>query len=165
MKSLSQIILIPVFVIAFSSLVYPCTCLRISHSKEVKSTDVIFLGKVIEIVRDETYIPPKLEKVHPAIQKSVDTRKRYFVKFKVEENFKGTKAEEIILSYYEQDNFMCSGIEFMKGGKYLVYANYNKNELHDNGLCSRTQNFKNESKDYKELKSSSFKRSLKSFSN
>ncbi len=47
----------------------------------------------------------------------------------------------------------CGGISLIKDKKYLIYAHKDieKEEIRDNGLCSRTQSFDKKSEDYKEL--------------
>ncbi|HEY0658514.1 MAG TPA: hypothetical protein VGD05_08570 [Pyrinomonadaceae bacterium] len=130
---------------------YSCSCVQIDNKDEVKTTDFVFIGKVVEITEDKSFIPPKLADVSASIQKMVDTRKRYLIKFKVEKKFKGTEKGEITLVKYEQENSPCESLSFEQEKMYLIYAGKNKEEINDKGLCSRTQNFDEKSKDYKEL--------------
>ncbi|MDQ3132119.1 MAG: hypothetical protein M3Q99_15335 [Acidobacteriota bacterium] len=142
---------------------YSCSCFRIDNKEEVKTTEFIFVGKVVKINEDKTYVPPKLANVSPFLQKMIDTRKRFLIKFKIENKFKGIKENEITLVKYEQENSPCEGLSFEKEKTYLIYANKDKEdeEMSDNGLCSRTQNFDKKSEDYKELLSLKTKRKIK----
>jgi hypothetical protein len=116
-------------------------------------TDFIFVGKVVEITEDKSYVPPKIEGASEAVQRMANTGKRFLVKFKIEKAFKGIKGEEITLAKYEQELSMCAGLEFEKDKTYLIYADKNKDsaEISANGLCSRTQIFNKKSADYREL--------------
>jgi hypothetical protein len=142
---------------------YSCSCLQIDNKEEVRITGHIFVGKVVEITEDKTYVPPKIEKISPSLQRMIDTRKRYIIKFKIENKFKGVKENEITLVKYEQENSDCEGLAFEKNKTYLIYADKDKEkaEISDNGICSRTQNFNKESKDYKELLNLKAKRKIK----
>jgi hypothetical protein len=143
-----------IFILLISAQIsYSCICVHLKHNEEIKTTNYIFVGKVVDITEDKTYIPPKLENLSPSLQKMIDTRKRYLIKFKIEDKFKGVKENEITLVKYEQENSPCEGFAFEKDKTYLIYADENKetNEITANGLCARTQKFDNKSKDYKEL--------------
>ena len=143
-----------IFILLISAQIgYSCTCSRIDNKEEVKITDYIFVGKVVEITEDKDYIPPKLANVSPFLQKMIDTRKRYLIKFKIENKFKGIKEDEITLVKYEQENSPCEGLSFEKEKTYLIYAGKDKKnlEIRDSGLCSRTRHFDKKSGDYKEL--------------
>jgi hypothetical protein len=137
-----------------ATLAYPCSCLQISHRKEFRSVDAIFSGQVIEITRDDTYKPPKL-KVSPYLQKLVDSTKRYIVRFKVEQKFKGVGGKEISLNTYQGD-MPCLGMTFTEGERYLIYA-YCKEGGFDADLCSRTRALDKTSKEYRELNSAWFR--------
>jgi hypothetical protein len=144
---------------------YSCSCFQISNEEEIKITDFIFVGKVVEITEDKSYIPSKIPSPAPGqqliiiegvteFQPSVfDSRKRYLIKFKVDRKFKGVEEDEITLVKYEEKLLLYPGIDFEKGKTYLVYADKNEDseEISDNGTCSRTRNFDKDSKDYKEL--------------
>ena len=153
MKRNLQVVLFLAILVVSAQTAYSCSCFRIDNEAEVKITDFIFVGKVVEIVEDKTYIPPKVEGVSEFYQKMIDTRKRYLIKFKIEKKFKGVESDEITLVKYEQENSMCAGLSFEMEKTYLIYADKNEEseEINDNGLCSRTQNFDKTSKDYKEL--------------
>ena len=146
-------LLIFVFLIS-AQISYSCTCVQIKHKEEINKTDYIFVGKLVEIIEDKTYVPPKLENVSTSLQKVIDTRKRYFIKFKAVNKFKGVIEDEITLVQYEQKKELpCGGISFEPDKTYLVYADKDeeKGEIFANRLCSRTQNFDKKSEDYKEL--------------
>ncbi len=130
-----------------------------SLGEEVKKTDFIFVGEVVEIAEDKNYAPPKIEIGSELLQKMVDLRKRYFVKFKVIKKVKNIESDEIILIDYKAENIIsCSDYPLYKKGKtYLIYANKRKSaegveEITDNGMCSRTRLLDQESKDNKESK-------------
>jgi hypothetical protein len=159
-KSLFQTALFLVTLGASAQFAYSCSCFAISHEEEVARTRYIFVGTVVESTEDKSYIPPKIEGVSAAAQKTFATRKRYLVKFKLEERIKGVEGDEITIVKYEQENLMCAGLSFEKEKSYLIYAGKEKDkdkdkgkeeEISDNGSCSRTQSFDKEAKDYKEL--------------
>ena len=153
MKYISQFALLTVLFSISSQVAYSCSCFQISNADEVAITDFIFVGKVIGITEDKSYVSPKIEISSPFLQKMIDTRKRYLVKFKLEKNFKGLESDEITLVKYDQESYICAGISYLNDKTYLIYADKNKDneEISDNGLCSRTQSFSKKSKDYKEL--------------
>ena len=130
---------------------YSCTCLQTAHRKEFRQSDANFAGRVTEIREDASYIPPKL-KVSLNLQKMLDSTKRYLVRFKVEQKFKGVEGKEIVVDAY-QSNSPCSGMEFLKGESYLIYADRKDGRLTGGALCSRTRKLDRTSKEYKELNS------------
>jgi hypothetical protein len=150
------------FLVFSANIAYSCTCSSVSHHKEFRQSDTIFAGQVIDIAEDKSFVPPKLNdsKLPPEslarLQKIVDSQKRYLVKFEIEQKFKGVKGQEITL-YTIQSESPCSGIEFVKGEKYLIYGSRDKNGYSDNGLCSRTQKLDKADKEFKELSSSWFR--------
>ncbi|HEX8736033.1 MAG TPA: hypothetical protein VF721_11970 [Pyrinomonadaceae bacterium] len=153
MKLIFQICLLIVFFLTASEIAYSCTCVYFEHKEEIKKTDVIFTGKVIEIIEDTSHAPAKIENVSPGVQRQFETRKRYLVKLKVETGFKGVTGDgEITLVQYEYEKPVpCGGLLFVKGKKYLVYASKYKDELSGDDGCSRTREFDKKSKDYREL--------------
>lgn len=163
MKVLIKLGLLAFILLISAQIGYSCSCFQIDNKAEVKMTDYIFAGKVIEITEDKTYVPPKLENISPVLQKRIDTRKRYLIKFKIENKFKGVKEDEITLVKYEQEYSPCEGLSFEKDKTYLIYADKDKEkeEIRDNGLCSRTQNFDKKSEDYKELLNLKAKKQIK----
>lgn len=158
MKYLSRSILLLIFFLGISIPAFACpVCPKLSFAEEVKKTDFIFVGKVVEIKEDKNYVPPKIEIESEVLQKLVDSRKRYFVKFKVIKKIKGIESDEIIFADYKAENIIgCSDYPLYEKGKtYLIYANERKNaegkeEINGNGMCSRTRLLDKESKDYKE---------------
>jgi hypothetical protein len=148
---LKRTILLAVLFLAFAEIGFSCSCLQITHKGEIKLTDIIFVGEVVEIIRDASYVPPKIKNISASLQKRVDSRRRYLVKFKIERGFKGISSKFTTLAKYEQEDAPCEGMLFTQGSKYLIYANNYEGEVQGNGLCSRTQNLDKESKDYKEL--------------
>lgn len=153
MKLVFRFCLLFVFFLTASGIAYSCTCVYLEHKEEIKKTDVIFTGKVVEAIEDTSHVPAKIENVLPGVQRQFETRKRYLVKFKVETGFKGmADGGEITLVQYEYEKPVpCGGLLFVKGKKYLVYASKYKDELSGDNVCSRTRPFDKKSKDYKEL--------------
>jgi hypothetical protein len=105
----------------------------------------------VEVREDTTYHPPKLFPSGP-LQKMVDTAKRFIVRFKVLNGFKGTSGKEFSLINYVS-NGPCNGFKFGVGEKWLVYVTRQDHELVSGYLCSRTSVLKLESENYKEAKS------------
>ena len=151
MKLLIRAVSLFGFLILSANVAYSCTCLQISHRKEFRQADAVFVGQVIDISEDKSFVPPKLS-VSPYIQKIIDSQKRYIVRFRVEKKFKGVGAEEILLSTFQSDS-PCSGSAFTEGWRYVIYANRIEESLTDGGLCSRTRKLDETSKEYKELSS------------
>lgn len=153
MKIIFQFILLVVFSLAATGVVYSCTCVQREHKDEIEETNVIFSGKVIEIIEDATYIPPKRKSVSPDLREHVETEKRFLVRFKIESGFKeAVSGGEITLVQYESEKPVpCGGLSFVKGRKYLVYARRLDEALRGDSLCSRTQFFDKKSRDYREL--------------
>jgi len=161
MKYIFKLTLLTAIFLMSAQFGYSCSCLQTDIKQEVKNTDFIFVGKVVEITEDKSFVPPKLARVSASIQKMVDTRKRYIIKFKVEKKFKGVEESEINLVKYEQENSPCEGLSFEQEKTYLIYAGKGKEEVTDNGLCSRTKPFDEKSKDYKELLSLKIRKQIK----
>ena len=157
MRVTFQICLLVVFLLTASEIAYSCTCVLGTHKEEIERTDVIFTGKVVEVLvevlEDTSYAPAKTESVSPALRRQLKRDRRYLVKFKVETGFKGmTDGGEITLVQYEFEKpSPCGKMSFTKGKKYLVYASKWKGELSGGEICSRTQFFDKKSKDYTEL--------------
>ena len=158
MKPLFKVVFLFGFLILSANVAYPCTCLRSSHLKEFRQADSIFVGQVIDISEDKSFIPPQLnEEKHSRetlafIQRMVASLRRYIVRFKVEKKFKGARGKEITLYTFESDN-PCSGIVFTKGERYLIYADREEYGLTAGGVCSRTRKLDETSKEYRELNS------------
>ena len=150
------------FLFLSASIAYSCTCSSVSHRKEFRQSDIIFAGQVIDISEDKSFVPPKLNDSKLSreslarLQKIVDSQKRYLVKFEIEQKFKGVKGQEIILYTIESES-PCSGIEFVKGEKYLIYGFRDEKGFSGNSLCSRTRKLDKSNKEYKELSSSWFR--------
>jgi hypothetical protein len=151
MKNLTQILLLFVFLVFGANIVQACSCSQISHSKEFREANLIFAGRVISIVPDTSFTPPKL-KVSASVQKILDSQKRYFLKFEVVQQFKGVQQKEVVLEILQSDS-PCSGIMYSEGEKYLIYGYRSKNVITDGGLCSRTRTLDVTSEEYKEIKS------------
>ena len=114
-----------------------------SFEKEVEKIDFVFVGKVIEVIEDANYVSPE-----------ADETKKFFIKIRVEKNFKGVKESEITLIQYKYKKDMPCGsfIQFEKRKKYLISANKNKdNKIEVDSFCSRTQRFDKNSDRYKQL--------------
>ena len=138
--------------IGSTNVAYSCTCLQTSHRKEFRQADAVFVGRVIEVAEDKSYVPPKLS-VPASFQKLLDSQRRYLVRFVIEQKFKGVAGKEITLSTYRSDS-PCSAMGFSNGETYLIYVHRNEGGgLEDGGLCSRTRKFDESSKEYNEVKS------------
>ena len=61
MKYLSRSILILMFLLGLSLPAFACICVPSSIEKEVKNTEFIFVGKVVEIVEEKNYVPLKVD--------------------------------------------------------------------------------------------------------
>jgi len=141
------------FLLLCTNAAYACTCLQTSHRKEFRHADAVFVGRVIEIAEDKSYVPPKLKSTVPAsFQKLLDSQRRYLVRLKVQQKFKGDGGKEITLSTYQSDS-PCLAMSFSLGETYLVYAHRDEDSSLESGLCSRTRKFDESSKDYNEAKS------------
>ena len=151
MRAIFQATLTVGLLILSAPATYSCTCLPVSHSKELRQSDAVFAGAVIDVTEDKSYVPPKL-KVSSTLQKIIDSTKRYVVRFRVEKKFKGVEGQEMRIYAFQSDS-QCSGIEFSKGESYLVYADRNDGSLTGGALCSRTRKLDKASKEYKELNS------------
>jgi len=149
--SINIYLLIFIFLIS-AQIGYSCTCVQSKHIEEINKTDFIFVGTVIGIIEDKSYVPPNIEKTSES-KNIIAAGKRYLIKFKVEEKFKGLKENEINLVNYGGKVFPCAGISFQQKKTFLIYAYEDKsnNEVRNKNLCSRTQSFDKKSEDYKEL--------------
>ena len=159
MKFIYRIGLMTVFFLASAPLALACSCFQVPNEDEVKNTDAVFTGKVIEITEDKSYVSPapvankpsmKIDGVAITLDTKQPVTKRFLVKFKVDKRFKGAGNGEITLVQYITDLAMCGEPVFIKDKKYLVYALNIKNELRSPG-CTRTQIFDKKSEDYREL--------------
>lgn len=131
MKYFSHSILL---LICFTVLIqtgYACICLPYKQSQfenEVKKTEYIFVGEVTEIQEE--------------VSLSSDKNKKFFIKFKVVQNFKGAEDKEITIIQFKRNIPCGTFINFKKKKKYLVSANTtNENEIRVNNTCLRTQRF------------------------
>jgi hypothetical protein len=144
MKHFSRSILLLIFLSALSVSACACTCVPSSSiEKEVEKTDFIFAGEVVEVVEDENYVSQEADEI-----------KKFFIKFKVNRNFKGVEDSEIMLIQYKYEKDMPCGsfIHFKKKKKYLISANKTKdNEIEVDSFCLRTQRFDKNSDRYKQL--------------
>lgn len=151
MRAIFQATLIVGLLILSAQNAYSCTCEQITHRKEFRQSDVVFAGTVIDVTEDTSYVPPKL-KVSSALQKIIDSTKRFVVRFKVEKKFKGVEGQEVQVDAFRSD-FGCSGMVFGIGESYLIYADRTEGSLTGGNICSRTRKLDRISKEYKELNS------------
>ena len=128
--------------------VYSCTCSQVSHRKEFRQTDVIFVGRVVGVVEDRSYTPPVLN-VPPRFQMILNSQQRFLVRLIVEQRFKGVKKKELTVSYIKSAG-SCAGMELRLGEKYLIYAQRIDGRVEVGGPCSRTQRLNTNSTDYRE---------------
>ncbi len=66
-----------VFILLISAQIgYSCVCVQKKHKEEIEKTDFIFVGKVVEITEDKTYVPPKIKNVSPSFSTLDKSRKK-----------------------------------------------------------------------------------------
>ncbi len=127
-KLIATILIVSMFVIAFSSLISACSCVNPgSVEQEVNESDAVFQGKVISVIKEgEMY------------------KEKYKVIFNVSQGWKGevNSVQEILTS----DSSAGCGYYFEEGKEYVVYAR-NVEEKLQVDLCSRTNNINNAKKD------------------
>jgi hypothetical protein len=109
----------------------------------------MFSGHVISVTEDKSFLPPKLN-APAAVQKLIDSTKRYIVRFELERRFKGVGGKTVDLFAY-QSNGPCDGMIFGVGERWLIYAYRKPEGLTDGGLCSRTKKLDESSEEYKAL--------------
>jgi hypothetical protein len=120
---------------------HACSCVIPEVPQAFNEAHAVFVGEVVEIAKPKTSNP----KAPPA-------NRLYRVKFKVEKSWKGAESQEIII-LSDQGRAGCfSWGSFLKGRKYLVYAE----ETTDKNLavlfsCNRTATLLNSSDDLKEI--------------
>jgi hypothetical protein len=114
-------IVICLFIFALSvnpSVSYACKCVEEnSVEKELKLSNTVFKGKIIEITRDK------------------HSRR---ILFEVSTIWKGPSKSQIVL---KDESSSCS-IDFTKGQKYLVYAKTYGNDVLTTHICDRTVELK-----------------------
>ena len=155
MKNLLENILLVALVLAIPQIAWACSCDRKPLSEEVKSTPLIFVGKVIERRQDVSYVPQKLD-APSHIRQLIDSRKRWILNVQVTRKFKGVNDDELNVTEIRQDG-PCEPIWFDKGDVALFFAyeedirDDDSTEVSSFGLCSRTQHFDEQSVDYRAL--------------
>lgn len=97
---------------AFStSIAYSCSCADPSVRQKFRMSDLVFVGQVI----DYTDAPPTKE-----------ASVMYSVTLKVEKQWKGAKKPEIKVWWGFDSPGMCNDLSLVKGEKYLIYTNREK---------------------------------------
>ena len=125
---------------------YACFCVKNEVPQAYKEAKAVFIGEVTEIVQPRTN------------DQNADLSEKLFViKFKVERSWKGagfldtTVAEIQVLS--DQGRAGCySWGPFLEGGKYLVYAIQNGDNLAVLFSCNRTTSISNAADDLRVLR-------------
>ncbi len=111
-----------------------------NFEKKIAATGFIFVGKVIEITEDRSYV------------RMPSDRKRYLVRLKSIENFKGVNNDEITLVQYEvRSRSSRPQWNLQLDETYLIYANKFNKDIRHEVKCSPTRRFDSNSPAYKEL--------------
>lgn len=119
---------------------YSCSCIPMSSEAKIAATGFVFIGKVVQITEDTSQKREPYES------------RRYFVKLKVAEKFKGVKNDEITLVQYEiRKHSSCPQWNLVLDKTYLVYANKFGKDIMHSIACSPTEVFDSNSPAYKEL--------------
>ena len=104
MKQVLQLVLILSLFSSTAQPAYPCSCVCIGGKGcELKNTNAVFIGKVVEI----DYVD---NKEYP-----------FRVKFEVEKYWRGANKPEIIV-LTDQGIHSCHGVYFEKGKEYMGWA-------------------------------------------
>lgn len=119
---------------------YACSCVPRSLEEKIAAAGFVFVGKVVGITEDTSQKRQPYES------------RRYLVKLKIIENFKGAKAGEINLVQYEiKRRTSCPDWNLAAGKTYLIFANQTGKDIRHQVACSPTQRFDADSGVYKEL--------------
>lgn len=110
MKVVAQAILICLILMMRAGEGYACDCAEQTVVKKFNKADAVFVGEIVEVSSNYG---------------------SYFiqsVKFKIEKQWKGKKANEIIVLVGIDIPGMCGDMPLNKGKRYLVYAYKDKKE-------------------------------------
>ena len=151
MKRLLQSFAVVGVLLSAVSVAYSCGCMRMSFEEKFAATGYVFVGTVIDISEDT-----KLKRMPH------DSR-RYFVRMKVLENFKGAPGKEIVLSQYEikRHNTSCPYFPLELNETYLIYASATSyptwgskivRDIQHQTACAPTQKFDASSPTYAALR-------------
>ena len=143
MKAIVRSVLMIFIIVAGGHAAYACSCFRISLRQEFLDTKVVFAGEVVEIEEDKSYVPESES------ARNFIGEKRYLVKFRISRKYKGAEGDEAVLLSF-QGQGMCPGVTFVKGEKYLVFADPRDQRLFSGG-CSSTGKLSERGKEYRKL--------------
>lgn len=90
---------------------HACSCIKPEVPQAFREASAVFVGEVIEIVDPSTDNP-----------KAPLADRLYAIRFKVDQFWKGTTTEEIVVLSDQGKAGCFSWGPFLKGNKYLVYA-------------------------------------------
>jgi hypothetical protein len=115
---------------------FACSCVSVGGTiSELNKSDVVFLGKVINVESESDTIEVTPISGKNAGKKEILKIGGFRVSFEVTERFKG--SPEITKLHTDEGGGMC-GFYFEKGKEYLVYAHQSDKFL-STSICSRTR--------------------------
>ncbi|MFY9610045.1 MAG: hypothetical protein WAU45_15680 [Blastocatellia bacterium] len=119
-----------------------CTCAPPEiPSQELKESDAVFSGKVIEIKRQKSYAQEPVQS--DTLFTSVE------VVFEVDRTWKGIDNNAV--SVFTSPHSSACGYAFKKGTSYLIYANSDERSRLITTICTRTKALKDAEEDVREL--------------
>lgn len=95
---------------------YSCRCAVETRREDFKKASAVFVGKVLEIKKNENYDPQK------------DALALYEIRLKVVKRWKGAREPEIKILSNNGPQGACAGFTFEKDEQYLIYA-HGKNKV------------------------------------
>ena len=117
-----------IFVFISLSTIYPCQCYEISVIEGVKSSDIVFKGTVLSIVKTTNYEDVGLRIDTTGLDSMVKQMKVYFplyyVTVKIELLYKGSNHNTDTLKILTPaSGASCGYTHFEKDNSYIIYAN------------------------------------------
>lgn len=112
-----------------------------SPASELQSSEVVFLGKIIE-EKEIRVAPPGTETHEDGTVQEIPPKTVYVHTFEVEKAWKGISTKTVSMTGFNQ--FDCVIRPDRLGGRYLVYTNWNKESalnpqpLYCPGMCNRS---------------------------
>lgn len=141
MKALKHIFLF--LFITTASVSYACSCILISKPKVengLKNSDVVFVGAVIGVEKIT-----EVDSVGSGESKKVFSVSSYIYTFKVEKKYKRKRRRylrDTIVKIRTGSGGGDCGFPFIKGEKYIVYAQKEKGyKLLTTDICTRTTHY------------------------
>ena len=140
MRIIFQTGLLLLFLFVSIQSAYACGCPHMSFEEKIAATNFVFVGKVVQITEDTSRKRKPYE------------RRRYLVKLKIGEKFKGVRNNEITLVQYEDiEPSSCPQWNLVLDKTYIIYANKIGKDIEHQVACSPSQIFDSNSPHYKEL--------------